>query len=112
MADGPSSEGDAQIFGAAIRCIPLIHADKTGQFDRPTGFLKRFAHRGIEQGLVPFQMPGRLIQHEFATNIFFHEQKAAVVGYDRGDGDARAPDGIGESGGTFEQSGQKKGREF
>ena len=75
---------------------PLIDADQVRQFDFPAGFLQRFAHAASTRDSFGLQMPGRLVEDQFAAHVLLDDEgsarRARTIGGNR---HIRPPDGLG-----------------
>lgn len=95
-------EREAQEFTAGWGA-PLLYAEQAGQRDIPAGFLQRFADRGRVQRLAGFEVPGGLVEHDFAAYVLLDDQEAPVARHHGRDSHVRAPDaGVVEFGGRLE----------
>jgi hypothetical protein len=75
-----AAEGKAQVGRIFLgRMLPVIDADQMRRPEVIGRFFQRFAHHGIDQRLVFFQMAGRLVEGQPDLGFLLDQQELAVA---------------------------------
>ena len=72
--------------------FPVIDADHMRRPEAIGRFFQRFAHHGIDQRLVFFQMAGRLVEGQADLGFLLDQQELAVATNNGGNGNVGFPD--------------------